>query len=246
MYHKSLVGRIKSIITGYFESLDMTIWVTTRTFVIGVILLAPVAVAHAVMVDFTDNVWSGVSGTNNHSIGTAITLNSVGGNMTFNSSDGAPGCGNSSELNIKSTTGLDCTGDGIGIDDDEISQGGNQSLTVTFDDGPVNIHAIHLLDLFATEDTGEKAVIEWATGPYEAHATPGPFNEGGYSEITFPLKGGLGMLGINSFTLTGLDDGFSDYALARIEFSAVPIPSAFWMFGTALVGFVAMSRRIKL
>ena len=74
----------------------------------------------------------------------------------------------------------------------------------------------------------------------------GPYNEGGYWEIIFPLTAGLAMAGINTFVLTGLDDGFSDYALARIEVSAVPIPSAFWMFGTALLGFVAMSRRIKV
>ncbi len=106
--------------------------------------------------------------------------------MTSNSSDGAIRCGNPNKLNITSTTSLDCSGDGIGIGDDEISLGANQSLTVTFDDGPVNIQAIHLLDLFAKEVTGEKAV------------------------------------------------------------SAVPIPSAFWMFGTALLGFVAISRRIKV
>ena len=67
----------------------------------------------------------------------------------------------------------------------EVTKAGNQSLTVTFDDGPVNIHAIHLLDLFANEGAEEKAV-------------------------------------------------------------SVPIPSAFWMFGTALIGFVAMSRRIRV
>jgi hypothetical protein len=149
----------------------MTIWATTRIFVIGAILIAPVTVAHAVMVDFTSNTWSGVDGINSHSIGTGITLSSVGGNMTLNSSDGAFGCGNPNKLNIISTTGLDCSGDGIGIGDDEILQGGNQGLT-------------------------------------------------------------------------GLDDGFNDYALARIEVSAVPIPSAFWMFGTALLGFVAIARRI--
>lgn len=198
------------------------------------------------MVDFTGDTWSGVDGTNDHSNGTDITLSSVGGNMTFNSSDGAFGCGNTNKLNIISTTGLDCSGDGIGISDDEISQGGSQSLTVTFDDGPVNIHAIHLLDLFAGESTGEIAVIKWTAESYEAHALPGLFNEGGYWEVNFPLVGGLEMAGINSFVLSGLDDGFSDYALARIEFSAVPIPSAFWMFGTALIGFVAMSRRIKV
>ena len=224
----------------------MAIWAKTRTFVLGAILLAPVTAAHAVVADFTGNAWSSVNGTSNHTIGTGITLSSVGGNMTFNSSDGAPGCGNPNKLEIISTTGLDCTGDGIGIGNDEISQGGNQILTVIFDDGPVNIHAIYLLDLFANEKTGEKAIIEWATGSYEAHAMSGSFSEGGYWEAMLPHTDGLAMAGIKSFTLTGLDDGFSDYALARIEFTAVPIPSAFWMFGTALVGFVAMSRRIKV
>jgi hypothetical protein len=227
----------------------VTIGATIRTFVTGALLLAPFSAVHAVTVDFTGDAWSGVNGTNNHSIGTGITLSSVGGSMTFNSSDGAAGCGNANKLTIIATTGLECTGDGIGIGNDEITQGGNQSLTVTFDDGPVNIHAIHFLDLFARESTGEKAVIQWATGPYEAHATPAPFNEGGYWEINkgpSAYDGGLAMAGITSFTLTGFDDGFSDYALARIEFSAVPIPSAFWMFGTALIGFVAMSRRIRV
>jgi hypothetical protein len=163
----------------------VTIGATLRTFVTGALLLAPFSAVHAVTVDFTGDAWSGVNGTNNHSIGTGITLSSVGGNMTFNSSDGAAGCGNSNKLTIKPGTGLDCIGDGIDIGNDEITQGGNQSLTVSFDDGPVNINAIRLLDLFAAEGKGEKAV-------------------------------------------------------------SVPIPSAFWMFGTALIGFVAMSRRIRV
>jgi hypothetical protein len=226
----------------------MTIWTTTRIFVIGATLLAPVSAAHAVTVDFTGDAWSGVDGTNNYS-GTGITLSSVGGNMTFNSSDGAPGCGNSNKLSIIATTGLECTGDGIGIVDDEITQGGSQTLTVTFNDGPVKIQAIHLLDLFANEGTGEKAIIEWTTGTYDAHAISGPFNEGGYWEINegpSAYDSGLLMAGITSFTLTGFGDYFSDYALARIEYSAVPIPAAFWMFGTALIGFVAISRRTKV
>ena len=224
----------------------MTFWATTRVFIFGAILIAPMTVVHALMIDFTSNTWSGVDGENSHSIGIGVTLSSTGGALTFNSADGAPGCGNSNQLSIIATTGLDCSGDGIGIDNDEISQGGNQSLTVQFDAGPVNVHAIHLLDLFANENTGEKARIEWITGSYEAHAVAGPYNEGGYWEILFPSNGETAPSGIDSLVLTGLDDGFSDYALARIDFSAVPIPSAIWMFGTALVGFVAISRRIKV
>jgi len=221
--------------------------------------LAPVSAVHADIVDFTKLEWNEVNGISD-SLGTVVTgstgirLTSSLGAMTFNIGDAATGCGSGGNANIESATGLDCTGDGIGIVDDEITQGGNQILTVTFDNGPVNVHAIHLLDLFSpvTERTGEIAVIKWNSGlnEFEAHAMDGPFNVGGYWEVnegTSDYDGGLLMAGITSFTLEGsADDGFSDYALARIEYSAVPIPAAFWMFGTALIGFVAMSRRTKV
>ena len=178
--------------------------------------------------------------------------------MTFNGGTDAQGC-----ASAIGSTGLVCEGDGIGIVNDEITEGGNQILTVTFNDGPVNIHAIHFLDLFASEDgetlsgekvRGEKAVIKWNEGSneYVAHAIEGPskFNGGGYWEVnegsSSVYSGGLLMAGITSFDLTGFGDKFSDYALARIEYSAVPIPAAFWMFGTALIGFVAISRRTKV
>ena len=160
----------------------MTIWATIRTFVIGAIFLAPAA-AHATIVDFTSNDSNGITGSS-YTVGD-VMLSSNTGPVTFNGSDGVAGCGNSNKLGIETTTGLDCTGDGIGIVNDEITQGGNQSLVATFDDGPVAVSATNLLDSFTTEGKGEKPV-------------------------------------------------------------AIPIPSAFWMFGTALLGFVAMSRRIKV
>ena len=64
--------------------------------------------------------------------------------MTFNNSDGAEGCGNSDPTQdaIKASTGLDCTGDGIGIgNDDEITQSNNEALTVTFD------HVVNILSI---------------------------------------------------------------------------------------------------
>ena len=83
--------------------------------------------------------------------------------------------------------------DGIGIGNDEITPGGNQSPTVAFDDGQEIVSAINLLDSFATK-------------------------------------------GIDSFATEGKGE----------KAVAIPIPSAVWMFATALIGFVAMSRRIKV
>jgi hypothetical protein len=161
----------------------MTIcWAAIKTFVIGAIFLAPAA-AHATIVDFTSNDSNGITGSS-YTVGD-VMLSSNTGPVTFNGSDGVAGCGNSNKLGIETTTGLDCAGDGIRIANDEITQGGNQSLVATFDDGPVTFSTINSLDSFANEAKGAKAV-------------------------------------------------------------AIPIPSAIWMFGTALLGFVAMSRRIKV
>jgi len=155
---------------------------------IGAMFLAPVSAVHATTVDFTDEAWIGVNNDTSYSaIGTGITLSSNGIDMTFNGGGDAQGCASAS-----GTTGLVCDGDGIGIGNDEITEGGHQILTVTFDNGPVNVHAIHLLDLFspATESTGEIAVIKWNSGlnEYEAHAIVGPFNGGGYWEVNEGLS----------------------------------------------------------
>jgi hypothetical protein len=36
------------------------------------------------------------------------------------------------------------------------------------------------------------------------------------------------------------------YGDINIDLAAVPVPAAFWLFGTALIDFVGMSRRIKV
>ena len=218
---------------------------------IGAMFLAPVSAVHAVVVDFTSNTWNVGQNVNNSFTVNGITLSSGDDTMTFNGGAGEiAGCVSTPNSGTEST-GLACNGDGIGITNDEITEGGNQTLTVTFDEdliGPVNIKAIHLLDLFADERDGETAVISWGSETINPKAS-GSYNPGGYWEVNFPYDNNgdlLIMAGISSFTLTGFGDDFSDYALARIEFSAVPVPAAFWMFGTALIGFVAMSRRTKV
>jgi hypothetical protein len=62
--------------------------------------------------------------------------------------------------------------------------------------------------------------------------------------------------GLTYLTLWGADFGSStwggDYDGSkigmdlRLEMSVVPVPAAIWLFGTALIGFVGMSRRRKV
>lgn len=67
---------------------------------------------------------------------------------------------------------------------------------------------------------------------------------------------GTYLVGVTSFNIVGIADPFADgwmlsgdnknvvaYAGLNITISAVPVPAAVWLFGTALIGFVGMARR---
>ena len=201
-----------------FKNLRLSglVWITA--FVLS-------ATANAASIDFTSNAWSGVAGLTT-TVGD-VKLTSIGGNLTFNGSLGErAGC-------FSAGAGLACQGDGIGISNDEISEGGNQILTVDFLHGPVNVTKLVLLDLFGQEQSGEIAVISGQD--YQSDTSVN--SAGGYFLTGFTADG------ISTITLTGNDDGFSDYALARIEYSPVPLPAAAWLFASALMGFSLMSRK---
>jgi hypothetical protein len=124
-------------------------------------------------------------------------------------------------------------GDGIGISNDEITQGGGQILTISFLSGPVDILDVHLLDLFATEQSGEIAIINGTASA----ASGGSANAaGGYWET------GLGFTGVTSITLYGNNDRFSDYSLARIAYK-VPEPTVIALFAVGLLGLGFARRR---
>ncbi len=188
----------------------------------------------ATIIDFTADAWSGVQRESSFTLGN-VQLESTGF-MTFNAGGDASGC-----LSGNQSTGLVCDGDGIGIYDDEITHRSNESLRVTFLGGPVDITDIHLLDLFAGEETGEIAVINGI----ESQATIqgiSIMNDGGYWET------GLGFIGIDSLIFTGMVDSFSDYSLARIDYetTAVPEPTMLSMLGIGLIGLGAAYRRRRL
>ncbi|MBT8124229.1 MAG: PEP-CTERM sorting domain-containing protein [Gammaproteobacteria bacterium] len=180
------------------------------------------------VIDFTGNDWTGVGQnvTDEFTFGD-IKLSSSGGNLTFNDSDSA-GCTAASVL------GLACIGDGIGISNDEITQGGGQVLTISFLGGPVDILDVHLLDLFATEQlSGEIAIINGTASA----ALDGSANAAGGYWAT-----GLGFTGVTSITLSGNADKFSDYSLARIAYK-VPEPTVISLFALGLLGLGFARRR---
>ena len=200
------------------------------------ILLAAFALslsAHAALIDFTDSTWKdAIDGNNLTSVTVGnITLESTGGYLTFNSSSGErAGCSAGQPDN-----NLSCLGDGLGVgssNPDEITQNSTQSITVTFAEA-VNVNDILLLDLFSSEQSGERAVIN-GEQYYGDNLLAGGFYATGFTGNN-----------IYSLLFTGNIDSFSDYALAGIdvELSPVPVPGAAILFGSALLGFFGFKRR---
>ena len=198
-----------------------------RALLLLTILVSPLT-AQSALIDFTDASWSIVNGTNVASLG-GVTLSSTGGYMTFNSGySEKQGC-------MSAGSSLACAGDGIGIRNDEITESSNQTITVEFA-SPTNVTNIFLLDLFGTENGGEKAVID---GNVINSAGTNNSLLGGYFVTNYTD------LGVSSIVFSGYGDWFSDYALAAIEVSPVPIPGAVFLFGSALLGFMGFKRFSK-
>ncbi len=186
---------------------------------------------HATLIDFTDQSWKDALDGNNLTSVTVdnVTLSSTGGYLTFNSgSSERAGCQAGQPDNE-----LMCLGDGIGVgssNPDEINQGGAQTITVSFNEA-VDVSDILLLDLFSTEQTGERAIIN-GNQYFGDNLLAGGFYATGFT-------------GQNIFSLvfSGNLDSFSDYALAGINISPVPLPGAAILFGSALLGFFGFKRR---
>ncbi|SMF56101.1 PEP-CTERM protein-sorting domain-containing protein [Alteromonadaceae bacterium Bs31] len=197
----------------------------------GLVLSFVGASANAVLIDFTDENWA------TSAPGVTVTANPD--QLTFNQRDRG-GC-----VLGQSYHNLACDGDGIGVVNDEISEIGNnnvhQSITVDFGRA-VNVSNVFLLDLFASErgeradlrQIGEIAVIDGIT----FQAVAGGYNVGGFWDTGFSAAG------ITSLKFTGYNDLFSDYAIAAIEVSPVPLPGSLVLMGSVLMG-LGMYRRKK-
>lgn len=178
----------------------------------GGLLLA--GAAQAVMVDLTAGGWSGfdnqTSATRTFG-GHRVTLSTGGADrLTFSAYDGEGGsaaCGR-----------LACAGDGVGINDDEISHG-RERLTASFSNA-VTLNSVQFLDLFGAGRPGDPVaegagmLIEFADGGSEFLTAFGTdLGDAGYLDFAIGL---IDVMSISFFTNTDLPAS-SDFALAGLD-----------------------------
>ena len=122
--------------------------------------LGVVRPAEALTIDFTSKIWAGADGRTSYTAqigGVDVTVASLIGKLTFNSNDVDPLC---------STTGLACSGDGLGIRDDEVTAL-TELLSVSFS-APVSVTGLAFLELFGYPNKSGDPVAEiamWAVAP---------------------------------------------------------------------------------
>ncbi|MFK5915125.1 MAG: PEP-CTERM sorting domain-containing protein [Woeseiaceae bacterium] len=202
------------------------------------------AMAQATLIDFTDANWQAAIGSGNSSATLGNVTLSTGNPyhiLNFNSSSSEiKGCAAGADVHD-----LACLGDGIGIrrkwnNNDEIS--GSERLLIEFAKA-VDVTKIYLLDLFGEEKYGkdEKAIIFNSNG-IKKTVNGAVGVAGGFLSVEYSLNEGGGL---SSILLKGYRDCFSDFALAGLEVtpSAVPVPGAAILFGSALLGFFGFKRR---
>lgn len=103
----------------------------------------------------------------------------------------------------------------------------------------VNISNIYLLDLFLNDNgnTGNNEIALIDANNQTYMYTANDVITDGFYDTGFTGQN------ISSIIFSAYDDNFCDYALAGIEVSAVPLPGAVILFGSALLGFFRFKRR---
>jgi len=175
-----------------------------RTCILTVLTASVVSVAvgstaFALTFDFTDGSWDAAQGLSAYTAHPSnIDLFASGGSLTVNY-PGGPSADN---------TNLPHHGiDGLGINNDEITQGGTQQLTVAFST-PVTLDYVHITDLFLNEGpAGQPEVGEYSLnrGAFTSFASVGGTNGALTLNIT--------QSGITSILFRSSNDSWSDYAV---------------------------------
>lgn len=195
----------------------------------SVISVAVGSTAFANSIDFTDGSWNGAHGQNSFTTHVSnidlfaapsptakLTVNYIGGPSGDNS-------------------GMD----GLGINDDEITQGGAEQLKVVFAT-PVMLDSVYITDLFNNEGpTGqaEHGMYSLNGGAFTSFASVGAFN----GELTLNIF----QSGISSIIFKSSNDSWSDYSVKGLTYQtqSVPEPSTLLLLGAGLVGLAAWKRK---
>jgi hypothetical protein len=209
-------------------------------FAATVCFAAAAAAANAAILDFTDPAGGGNGSLNGNFDGTTYTLSTNGGTITFNPVEDGSTCAI-----------LVCSGDGLGIGDDEVSAvsvAAGEVLTITFGTA-LTIDKIFLLDLFTSTDgrEAERATVAYDGGSVNINADPNetPTGDSGFRLFVFNTPIVTNFLQFSAPTIPGVNDslGVNDYAVAGI--SAAPLPAALpiYLTGLGLMGLLGWFKR---
>ena len=227
----------------------------------GMASAAPIA-ANALVADFTDfgafeaAAASAPTNETSASIG-GVTVTAIGApNLTQQT----PGPG------VLSFFGRAIVGnnDGLGVNDDEVSEGNTESIEVTFG-AKVILEAMAFLDMFYNADRDaanpdlqigrERAEVRFFDGMtevgFQTVDAPVPSAPYGFVSVASAYSGAITRL---LFTapkgvldkLQFRDDTSNDFAVAALKFSVVPLPAPAMMLIGALGGFGLLRRRRKV
>ena len=214
--------------------------------------------ANALVIDFTDDTWQSaltpstttatvdyidfsVRLTSGSWDGSAFSDSPSFGDLTFNPTDVDP---------CPAASGLSCFGDGVGIGDDEVSQGSAypveailvEFFTISDSEGEsahsIDVESIELLDLFVEGDpevaevanfVGFESGLEVAGDSVSAAAN----SPGGFLSVSYDYT-------VDSLVFYGNLDNTSDFAVGAI---VTPVPGSLILFGTGLLGLGLLRRK---
>ena len=124
--------------------------------------------------------------------------------------------------------------DGLGINDDEITQGGSERLRVAFAT-PVTLNSVSITDLFLHEGPRDQPEV----GKYSLNGGAfTPFASVGGANGALTLN--ISQSGIHSIVFKSSNDQWSDFSVKGLTYQsqAVPIPSTMLFFGLGFVGLI--------